>query len=83
MLEEIQKSKDIDDIVSFMESIAALNHWMKRNQETLKGLRLYWEANSLINDEKKKLIELINYIAGLALRSEKLFKSSGIRILRK
>ena len=83
MLEEIQKSKDIDDIVSFMESIAALNHWMKRYQETLKGLRLYWEANSLIKDEKKKLIELINYIAGLALRSEKLFKSSGIRILRK
>ena len=54
---------------------------MPRSQDTMVGLRKYIQ-----NFDKKtesSFLELVRYIAGLALRAPTLFKKTGIRILRK
>lgn len=83
MLEELEKANDLDDIWAFIESIAAVNQSMKKNQDELRGLRHYCNAVNEDKNDGKQLAELIRYIANLALRSEHLFTKKGIRILRK
>lgn len=65
-----------------MESIAATTRVMGKNQDQLSGLRHYCKTVNSNKDDGKALVDLIRYIANLALRAEKLFKR-GIRVLRK
>ena len=80
MIEETFAAKDLDEACSFIESIAAVNNWMPRRQDELLGLRMYCET--LNKDDQLQLLNLIKYIATLALKSEKLFTKKGIRILK-
>ena len=84
MLEEIcskENCKNLDDAISYIESIAAVNSCMPRNQDTMVGLRKY--IQSFDKKTESSFLELVRYIAGLALRAPTLFKKTGIRILRK
>jgi hypothetical protein len=75
MIEEIERSDDIEDICSFIESIAHING-LKSNTE-LKGLRSYCENIGENKDDAKQLRELIRFIANLALRCDKVFGQKG------
>lgn len=68
MIEEVEKSNDLEDIWSFIESIAWINDSVK--SKNLNGLRQYCENISQIKDDERQLIALINFIANLALRCD-------------
>lgn len=83
MIDEVAQANELEDVVSFIESIADVACKSRSKQHDLKGIRLYCETINQSKDDGKQLLGLIKYIANLALRSEKLFDHKGVRILRK
>lgn len=54
---------------------------MPRGTDAMAGLRKYVEKFD--NEDSKAFLDILKFIASLALRTERLFKKTGIRILRK